>query len=61
MVWDGLRGAVGLALCMSVDQDNRIQNEGPPFVLLIGGATTLTLPVNGTICGFFMKKVENAH
>ena len=57
MVWGGLRGAVGLVLCMIVDQDNRVANEGPPFVLLIGGATTLTLLVNGTTCAFFLKKL----
>ena len=46
-VWGGLRGAVGLILCMIIDDDTTICNDGAPFVVLIGGATFYTLCING--------------
>merc|ERR1712166_1001009 len=50
-VWGGLRGAVGLILCLIIDEDSTICNDGAPFVVIIGGATFLTLIVNGTTTG----------
>jgi len=50
-VWGGLRGAIGLILCLIIDEDSTICNDGAPFVVLIGGATFYTLAINGVTTG----------
>lgn len=50
-VWGGLRGAIGLILCLIIDEDSTICNDGAPFVVLIGGATFYTLVINGVTTG----------
>jgi NhaP-type Na+/H+ or K+/H+ antiporter len=57
-VWGGLRGAVGLVLCLIIDEDSTICNEGAPFVVLIGGATFYTLVINGVTTGPLLKALK---
>jgi len=54
-VWGGLRGAIGLVLCLIIDEDSTICNDGAPFVVLIGGATLYTLVINGTTTGLLLR------
>eukprot|EP00656_Telonema_subtile_P050975 TRINITY_DN6740_c0_g1_i1.p1 TRINITY_DN6740_c0_g1~~TRINITY_DN6740_c0_g1_i1.p1 ORF type:complete len:785 (+),score=195.09 TRINITY_DN6740_c0_g1_i1:165-2519(+) len=56
-VWGGLRGAIGLILCLIIDEDAEIHNSGAPFVVLIGGATIYTLLINGVTTGWFLNKL----
>eukprot|EP00658_Telonema_sp_P-2_P006872 TRINITY_DN12585_c0_g1_i12.p1 TRINITY_DN12585_c0_g1~~TRINITY_DN12585_c0_g1_i12.p1 ORF type:complete len:815 (+),score=232.07 TRINITY_DN12585_c0_g1_i12:188-2632(+) len=56
-VWGGLRGAIGLVLCLIIDEDHTIHNDGAPFVVIIGGATFYTLVINGTTTGFILEKL----
>lgn len=56
--WGGLRGAVGLVLCLIIDEDSTICNEGAPFVVLIGGATFYTLVINGVTTGPLLKALS---
>ena len=56
-VWGGLRGAIGLILCLIIDDDSTIPNDGAPFVVLIGGATILMTLVNGTTTGWMLNKL----
>lgn len=51
MVWGGLRGAVGLALAVAVDEDASIgRADGARFMFHVGGIAFLTLTVNATTC-----------
>lgn len=54
MSWGGLRGAVGLALALSMKTEMDIQNKtdrGDLMVFLVGGFAGLTLIINATTCG----------
>jgi NhaP-type Na+/H+ or K+/H+ antiporter len=57
-VWGGLRGAIGLILCLIIDEDSTICNDGAPFVVLIGGATFYTLIINGTTTGPILRLLD---
>lgn len=63
MAFGGLRGAVGLALALIVDQDNGIQNAaGAKYQQLINfhvmGIVALTLLVNGSLAGWVYEKLQ---
>jgi len=68
MVWGGLRGAVGIALALSLDNDVREQldpatsqqarrNVSLVFAF-VGGVACLTLVVNGTTSGYILDKLQ---
>jgi hypothetical protein len=58
MAWGGLRGAVGLALAIVVDHDSAVSyTDGSKIILLVGGMATLTLVVNGTTCGWLLRRL----
>ena len=52
--WSGLRGAVGLALALVIQQlaaENKLvisNEEGSRLLFLVGGVVTLTLVINAT-------------
>jgi len=72
--WAGLRGAVGIALAISIDHevigvvenisDKGIKEEYEVFVSklfgMVGGITLLTLIINGVTSGPLLKKLELA-
>jgi hypothetical protein len=56
MVYGGLRGAVGLALAMEVEHDQRIDPAVRETVMVqVGGIVALTLLINGTTAGLFYE------
>lgn len=63
MCWGGLRGAVGLALAITVDHYTRIKNDilpcawGSQVVFMVGGMAVLTLLINATTCELLLRKL----
>jgi len=60
LVWGGLRGAVGLALAIIVDeteQHKEVDTKQKSITFLIGGVALLTLLINGTTCGWLLTKL----
>ena len=58
LVWGGLRGAVGLALALIVEQDNTIDRLTRDRILFhVAGIAGLTLLINGTTCGWLVDKL----
>ena len=55
MVWGGLRGAVGLALAISVKSTISDTVNGDRVVFHISGLAFLTLIVNGTTSGLVLQ------
>ena len=58
--WGGLRGAVGLALALAVnegDAEYADEKVGPMALLCTGVVVVLTLAVNGTTTGFLLQKL----
>ena len=64
MTWAGLRGAVSLALALSLNQEisqgNTIISEGDGHrvVFLVGGVSALTLIINALTSGPLLKKLD---
>ena len=57
MVYGGLRGAVGLALAISVKSSISDTVNGDRIVFHISGLAFLTLIINGTTSGLVLKKL----
>ena len=57
MVYGGLRGAVGLALAISVKSSISDTVNGDRVVFHISGLAFLTLIINGTTSGLVLKKL----
>eukprot|EP01065_Artemidia_motanka_P012084 TRINITY_DN16595_c0_g1_i2.p1 TRINITY_DN16595_c0_g1~~TRINITY_DN16595_c0_g1_i2.p1 ORF type:complete len:1455 (+),score=494.31 TRINITY_DN16595_c0_g1_i2:42-4406(+) len=61
LIWGGLRGAVGLALCLIVENDVDIAcahpKLGPRMIFLVCGIVFLTLVVNGVSTGKLVRKL----
>lgn len=64
MSFGGLRGAVGIALALAIDNDVRSATDDPEKRALtnklfgmVGGVALLTLVVNGTLAGPVLKKL----
>jgi NhaP-type Na+/H+ or K+/H+ antiporter len=63
MGWGGLRGAVGLALAIVVDQEakqegSKIESiDGSRIMFMVGGFASLTLLVNGTTTAMLLTKL----
>ena len=58
LVWGGLRGAVGLALALIVEQDNTLDRVVRDRILFhVAGIAGLTLLINGTTCGWLVDKL----
>ena len=58
--WGGLRGAVGLALALAVNEGDAAyadEKVGPMALLCTGVVVVLTLAVNGTTTGFLLQKL----
>ena len=58
--WGGLRGAVGLALALAVNEGDASyadQKVGPMALLCTGVVVVLTLAVNGTTTGFLLQRL----
>ena len=58
--WGGLRGAVGLALALAVNEGEDAyadEKVGPMALLCTGVVVVLTLAVNGTTTGFLLQKL----
>ncbi len=56
LIWGGLRGAVALALALTVAQDKRFSSElGEQILFLTAGVVVLTLLVNGTSMRLLLK------
>ena len=58
--WGGLRGAVGLALALAVNEGDALyadEKVGPMALLCTGVVVVLTLAVNGTTTGFLLQKL----
>lgn len=59
MAWGGLRGAVGLAMAMSMNAATAIEPvTGSKVLFFVGGIAVLTLLVNGMTSGFILAKLE---
>merc|ERR1711998_272608 len=59
MSWGGLRGAVGLAMAVSMDASTSIDPvQGSKVLFMVGGVAVLTLLVNGMTSGFILAKLE---
>lgn len=61
MTWGGLRGAVGLALALSMRQaliKLGTPHDGDLMVFFVGGIAGLTLLVNATTCGRLLQVLE---
>eukprot|EP00746_Dinoflagellata_sp_MGD_P004011 gnl/MRDRNA2_/MRDRNA2_107772_c0_seq1.p1 gnl/MRDRNA2_/MRDRNA2_107772_c0~~gnl/MRDRNA2_/MRDRNA2_107772_c0_seq1.p1 ORF type:complete len:906 (+),score=138.75 gnl/MRDRNA2_/MRDRNA2_107772_c0_seq1:200-2917(+) len=61
MIWGGLRGAVGLALALSMRESlYKLGDErtGDLMVFFVGGIAGLTLCVNASTCGMLLQKLE---
>ncbi len=58
LVWGGLRGAVSLALALTVAQNELIPKEiGDQVLFLCAGVVVLTMLVNGGSMGWVLKKL----
>eukprot|EP01064_Diplonema_japonicum_P016319 TRINITY_DN24324_c0_g1_i1.p1 TRINITY_DN24324_c0_g1~~TRINITY_DN24324_c0_g1_i1.p1 ORF type:complete len:1253 (+),score=220.87 TRINITY_DN24324_c0_g1_i1:54-3812(+) len=61
VTWGGLRGAVGLALVLIVENDQDIAcshpHLGPHFIFFGSGIVILTLVVNGISTGYLVKRL----
>eukprot|EP00957_Ditylum_brightwellii_P073292 5570953-Ditylum_brightwellii.AAC.1 len=65
MSFGGLRGAVGIALAIALDNELRkdtvpgdpIQDATSQLFGLVGGIALLTLVINGTLCGPLLRKL----
>lgn len=58
--WGGLRGAVGLALALAVNEGDASYADrkvGPMALLCTGVVVVLTLAVNGTTTGFLLQRL----
>jgi len=59
LVWGGLRGAVSLALALTVAQDELIPKEvGDQVLALCAGIVVMTILVNGSSMGWVLKKLK---
>ncbi len=59
LVWGGLRGAVSLALALTVAQDTLIPKAvGDQVLALCAGVVVLTILVNGTSMGWVLKVLK---
>ncbi len=59
LVWGGLRGAVSLALALTVAQDDLIPKDvGDQVLALCAGIVVLTILVNGTTMGWVLKRLK---
>jgi len=59
LVWGGLRGAVSLALALTVAQDAIIPREiGDQILALCAGIVVLTILINGTSMGWVLKRLK---
>ncbi len=62
LVWGGLRGAVSLALALTVAQNELIPKEiGDQVLFLCAGVVVLTMLVNGGSMGWVLKKLGLNH
>jgi len=58
LVWGGLRGAVSLALALTVAQNDLIPKEiGDQVLFLCAGIVVLTMLINGGSMGWLLKKL----
>jgi len=58
LVWGGLRGAVSLALALTVAQNDLIPREiGDQVLFLCAGIVVLTMLINGGSMGWLLKKL----
>ena len=58
LVWGGLRGAVSLALALTVAQNELIPKEiGDQVLFLCAGIVVLTILINGSSMGWVLKKL----
>ncbi|ALO33477.1 peptidase [Colwellia sp. MT41] len=58
LVWGGLRGAVSLALALTVAQNELIPREiGDQILFLCAGIVVLTMLINGGSMGWLLKKL----
>jgi NhaP-type Na+/H+ or K+/H+ antiporter len=63
MGWGGLRGAVGLALAIVVDQEAKREGssiaakDGSRMMFMVGGFASLTLLINGTTTALLLSKL----
>jgi len=59
LVWGGLRGAVSLALALTVAQDDLIAKEtGDRILFLCAGIVVLTILINGSSMGWLLRKLK---
>ena len=63
----GLRGAVGIALALALDNEIRETTDDPEILILptkifgfVGGIAFLTLTINAPLCGPFLSKLKLA-
>ncbi len=62
LVWGGLRGAVSLALALTVAQNELIPKEvGDQVLFLCAGIVVLTMLINGGSMGWVLKKLGLDH
>ena len=62
LVWGGLRGAVSLALALTVAQNDLIPKEiGDQILFLCAGVVVLTMLLNGGSMGWVLKKLGLDH
>jgi NhaP-type Na+/H+ or K+/H+ antiporter len=58
MSWGGLRGAVGLAMAVSMDASTSIDPvQGSKVLFMVGGVAVLTLLVNGMTSAFVLQSL----
>ncbi len=58
LVWGGLRGAVSLALALTVAQNDLIPKEiGDQVLFLCAGIVVLTILINGSTMGWILKRL----
>jgi NhaP-type Na+/H+ or K+/H+ antiporter len=62
--WSGLRGAVGIALALALDNEVKQETNDPEKLKLttklfgmVGGVAFLTLVINGSLCGPLLTKL----
>jgi len=57
--WGGLRGAVGLALAIAITETKGFKGQvQAQFFFFTAGIATMTLLINGTTCGWLLKKLK---